>query len=119
MRPSRARLPNVENGVVPSLLSLAGLSETVERTLGGLHIEGLPAEPSAIRTTVHHGPDDTPRILFVINSSRESMEAVACAPGARSARDALTLETVLVKGEHAIVSVPGQSVRMLELSSLP
>lgn len=121
MRPSRERLPVIDGGVVPSFLppGSAELRASVERALRALDVEGIPAEPGTIHTTVHHDPDGRPRVLFVINSSREAVEAVVCAPGARSARDALTLESILVTGEHAVLSVPGHTVRMLELSSLP
>ena len=84
-----------------------------------LDIGTLPAEPKAVHTTIHHDRDGHARVLFVINASEEPVEALALAPGARSARDALTLERVLVTGEHVVLPIPGLSVRMLELSPEP
>jgi beta-galactosidase len=121
MRLSRARLPNVQGGLVPQMLSSdpGDVDALVGAALQALEIETLPAEPGAIHTAVHHDEKGRARVLFVINASPEPLEAVALAPDARSARDALTLETVLVKGEHVVLPVPERTVRMLELSPLP
>jgi beta-galactosidase len=121
MRPSRARLPIIDGATVPSMLPPDGaeLESAVHGALGQLGIEGLPAEPESVLTTVHHDAEGRPRILFVINVSEEPVEALALAPGARSARDALTLERVLVTGEHVVLPMPRLSVRMLELSPEP
>lgn len=121
MRPSRARLPKIDGAAVPSILPSddGELEAAVRGALAQLGIDGLPAEPESVFTTVHHDGDGRPRVLFVINVSDEPVEAVALAPGTRSARDALSLERVLVTGEHVVLPVPGLSVRMLELSPEP
>jgi beta-galactosidase len=121
MRPSRARLPHIERAVVPVLLppDPAELRAAVGSALAQLEIATLPAEPASVHTTVHHDTEGHPRVLFVINASEEPVEALAHAPGARSARDALTLERVLVTGEHVVLPMSGLSVRMLELSPEP
>jgi beta-galactosidase len=121
MRPSRARLPTIQGGAVPSCLSAEprALEAAVDAAVQALGIDTLPAEPDVIHSTVHHDEQGRARVLFVINASREPVEALAVAPGARSARDALTLEKVLVTGEHVVLPVPGRTVRMLELSTDP
>jgi beta-galactosidase len=121
MRPSRARLPNIESSPVPAMLPLdpAALRAAVGTALGRLEVATLQAEPRSVHTTMHHDKDGHARVLFVINASEEPVEAVAHAPGARGARDALTLERVLVTGEHVVLPVPAFSVRMLELSLEP
>jgi len=121
MRPSRARLPNLERAVVPPVLPSdpEDLRAAIRSALERLEIGPLPAEPESIHTTVHHDAEGHARVLFVINASEEPVEALALAPGARSARDALTLERVLVTGEHAVLPMQGLSARVLELSPEP
>jgi beta-galactosidase len=121
LRPSRARLPNLENALVPPVLSSdpAELSSALASVLERIGPETLPAEPECIHTTLHHDENGHARVLFVINASEEPVEALAFAPGARSVRDALTMERVLVTGEHVVVPVTGLAVRMLELSPGP
>lgn len=121
MRPSHARLPSIERSVVPAVLPLdpVALRAAVASALAQLDVGTLPAEPGSVHTTVHHDGEGHARVLFVINASDEPVEALAHAPGARSARDALTLERILVTGEHVVLPLPGLSVRMLELSPEP
>lgn len=121
MRPSGARLPPLRDSTVPSILPSepSELRSVVEECLTRLDIETLPAEPSPIHTTLHHDRDGRARVLFVVNSSQDPVEGVVFAPGTRSAHDALTLEKLLVRGEHIVLPVPGKSVRMLELSAEP
>jgi beta-galactosidase len=121
MRSSRARLPSLASAIVPPVLPSdpSELESVVGSVLERLDVEALPAEPECVRTTLHHDTEGRARVLFVINVSDNPVEALALAPGARSARDALTLEQVLVTGEHVVVPVPGLAVRMLELSPEP
>jgi beta-galactosidase len=121
MRASRARLPNLEKTVVPSVLPSdpEELRVAIRSVLAELDIGTVPVEPECIHTALHFDTEGHARVLFVINASEEPAEAVAFAPGVRSARDALTTERVLVTGEHVVLPIPGRAVRMLELSPEP
>jgi beta-galactosidase len=121
MGPHSARLPSIERPFVPMLLPAdeTALAAIVHETRKALRIPSLDAEPFAIQTTLHEDASGTARVLFVINATDAAVEAVASAPGARSAADALTSEPVLVKGEHVVLPVGPRSVRMLELSPTP
>jgi hypothetical protein len=118
---SRERLPPVDGRGVPALLPREpeALERAVLAAAASVGAEGLSAEPGEISTTLHHDGAGRPSVLFAINSSPLDVQAVVAAPLARSARDCLTLETVVVRGEHAVLPVPGRSIRMLELSSAP
>jgi len=119
MRRSTVRLPSIERPVAPLLLpsDVTSLTPLVEEALRSLGVSRLPAEPAGIHTTLHEDSGGRPRVLFVINSTSQEVEALAHAPGCRRATDALTGEQVLVTGEHAVLAVAAQTVRMLELET--
>lgn len=116
-QPMTERPPRLENPVAPLLLEgdFDALTALVGHTIASLGIPRLEAEPAGIFTTLHEDAQGKPRVLFVINATPGALEAIALAPGARRARDALSGEDVLVKGEHAVLPILGHSVRMLEL----
>jgi hypothetical protein len=118
MRPSENRLPSLSHPVVPTLLPRepVALADAIERTLRDLAVERLPASPEAVRTTLHHDSDGRPRALFVVNDSDSDVEAVAAAPGARTAVDALTLEPYALSGGSVTVRLRARNVVMLELA---
>jgi beta-galactosidase len=121
LRPSNARLPNLDHPAVPLVLPRgpATLAELVRTTLTDLGVPRLSAEPDAVHTTLHHDAEGRPRVLFVLNGEETPVSARAAVSGVLSATDALTGETVPVERGHALVAVPPRTVRMLELVPAP
>jgi beta-galactosidase len=118
MRPSETRLPSLAHPVVPILLphDPSALAESIESTVSALGIRALPVAPERVRTTLHHDPDGRPRVLFVFNESLDEVEAVAAAPGATSAEDALTGEPFRLADGCVTVRLRPRNALMLALS---
>ena len=119
LRPARNRLPALREAKVPVLIEdVETLDRVVSSAIDSLGLDGcrLAAEPLSVKTTLFSEPGGRARVLFVVNEGDCEVEAIAAAPGARQARDALTGEDVLVTGEHAVLALARHQVRMLELS---
>jgi beta-galactosidase len=116
--PMPARLPAIQNAIAPLVLPRgpATLAELVTTTLDDLGVASLPAEPDGIRTTLHVDSDGRPRALFVINPGEDDTHAHVAAPGASSARDALSGDDVAVTDGHLSLALGARTVRLLALA---
>jgi len=118
MRPSNARLPALSHPAVPLLLpgDPADLTELIRTTATGLGLHRLESAPIAVRTTLHVDSDGRPRVLFVLNPSHQDVEAVAHAPSATAAADALTGEPRAIDDGRVTVQLRARTAMMLSLS---
>jgi beta-galactosidase len=116
--PSPARLPTLAQASVPLLLPRgpSTLAELLASTLDDLGVAALPAEPAAIKTTLHVDSDGRPRALFVINASEGRIDARVGIAGAVSAEDALSGEGFAVFGSEVSIAVAPRTVRLLALT---
>lgn len=102
---------------VPPHLHASGdaLAAAIAAAAKELHLPRLAVEPRAVLATLHSDPAGKPRVLFLMNPTEWAETCEARLPGVESAVDALDGEGLAVQGGALRLTVPGRSVRMLEL----
>ena len=72
--------------------------------------------PASVAITVHEDHDGQPRVLFAINAEPDEVEAIVAVGELDRATDAMTGEHLEVKAGGVRITLPGKTVRMVELS---
>lgn len=103
---------------VPALLEFdpETMAAAVARARERLSLETISVEPSDIRVTVHHDRNGIPRVLFVINATRDAKLARVASRGASAATDLFDGRTFRASFGAFELPVPSHGVCMLELT---
>lgn len=102
---------------VPALLPFdeAAIARAVAEAQVRLALPTIAVAPADIRVTLHEDERGTPRVLFVINATPDTIDAKVAAAGAFEAEDVLDGARFRANVGSFELPVAARSVRMLEL----
>ncbi len=106
--------PIPSGGVVPWQLSSARLTEQVAELTEALKLTQRPIN-APLRLTLHSDQAGEPRVAFVINPSHQEARGVFQIASVGAAKDALDGAPIEVSSGEIALTVPPQSVRLVEL----